>query len=993
MARRSKTGSTVSTVQLLAAVLVLIGVGIALALMFGPDKPEAPPVSHVSYAERPEARQPAAGRLPNEAPRLAQRLSHETGRGSAAIAETAAPPETAPYSATVRVVGAATGTALDDVRVVVSYSLGEEERAEYEREIAESAQAKDVERFDSLKARFQARRQRQVERTGKSGQTRFRLSAAGEYTVYADGPGYTPSETKTFQVNDDTPGAEIELVLSQGASISGRVKEAGTSKGAPELQVRVDFQGDITGSAEQARQAVFERAHTDAEGRYEVSGLVPGTYSVTVEVAQTPYMVGDVLPYREITVRRPDEAITNVDFEVEAAGVVWGYVTTPGGESIKGATLALCTSDSVLSQALNAMVKRAPPVNDTTDKEGYYELLGVPLNQEWRVYGTSKDFSPQLADPFILTPSERSVRLDLYMFAGSTVYGRVVDSRRRPVPGANVVCIPSFGTLVSPTEAPPAFRESRTEEAGTFEIEELPAGSYQLFAQKRGYKLRATGHPIYPDGYSPIRGIELVLQEAGTGDHQIYGTVMDPQETPLSGVDVRLEGIGTESFEERQDETTTGSDGTFVFDGVEVGMYSLVVHKEGYARKRVGRVLLDRENEIILEAAGLVRGRVLVKETRQAPESPYTVSWAPVSSSGAMLAAAGLRGAESKTFENPDGSFELSVPPGTQRLEATSADLTPGRVVVEVEAGALVDGIDIFLSETGGEITGRVVTGGSGSPQGAEVMLVEAGSALEAMAAAAAPSELGAQVQRVGEEGTFTFSQLPEGQYNVVARHPSYAPGQSGALTLEQGGRVDGVVVRLGTGGALEGYVYRLGEAVAGAVVMVMGSAGTETATTDDQGYYYVDELASGTYQVMIAPVSAGNVQGIYDTQGAEVVIEEGTTTRYDFGQGVGAAIEGRCTPPPVSLLGGRAVLRRPGMAAVPLGELTDVTSLVGQSTGIDPSGGFLIEDVPPGEWQLDAYYFELGAGNPLAVRYVATEVVTVTGEEEVVPVQLMVSY
>ena len=103
MARRSKTGSTVSTVQLLAAVLVLIGVGIALALMFGPDKPEAPPVSHVSYAERPEARQPAAGRLPNEAPRLAQRLSHETGRGSAAIAETAAPPETAPYSATVRV--------------------------------------------------------------------------------------------------------------------------------------------------------------------------------------------------------------------------------------------------------------------------------------------------------------------------------------------------------------------------------------------------------------------------------------------------------------------------------------------------------------------------------------------------------------------------------------------------------------------------------------------------------------------------------------------------------------------------------------------------------------------------------------------------------------------------------------------------------------------------------------------------------------------------
>ncbi len=80
-------------------------------------------------------------------------------------------------------------------------------------------------------------------------------------------------------------------------------------------------------------------------------------------------------------------------------------------------------------------------------------------------------------------------------------------------------------------------------------------------------------------------------------------------------------------------------------------------------------------------------------------------------------------------------------------------------------------------------------------------------------------------------------------------------------------------------------------------------------------------------------------------------------------------------------------------MPPVPLGELTDVTNLAGQSTGVDPTGGFLIEDVPPGDWQLDVYYFEFGAASPLSVRYVATEVVPVTGEEEVVPVQLMVSY
>jgi len=74
------------------------------------------------------------------------------------------------------------------------------------------------------------------------------------------------------------------------------------------------------------------------------------------------------------------------------------------------------------------------------------------------------------------------------------------------------------------------------------------------------------------------------------------------------------------------------------------------------------------------------------------------------------------------------------------------------------------------------------------------------------------------------------------------------------------------------------------------------------------------------------------------------------------------------------------------------LGETVDVTELLGQSVGINPAGQFVMEDVMPGEWQLDIFYFELGIVNPLEVRYVHTEFIQVE-QGEVLPLTLDIMF
>lgn len=970
MASNKRLVSSVSIVQVIMMVVLVLAALIGLAFLIVPRKPIAPPSSRITYEPRPAERQ--------------QRYAPETSFSPDAPADvdssasTDTLPEEPEAAAEIpKLELKITGVILDasDQQPVNNAKIN----------VVREQTPEDNVMLASLdertrKALHTAMNQKHTVASNARGAFSASVTQAGIYEVIISASGYVPFKVKTPPLGEASKEYHVNARLDSGASISGRVTESASKKGAMGLTVRVESPDGPFGV-------------TDEEGRYTIKGLSVGQVGVAVDLRGSAYMGGKDLPFQRVTIASPSQKVDNVDFVVDAAGIVWGYVLSPDKEPIAEANVILSSSQSILSQAISNIAKRAVPVTDVTGADGYYELAGVPLNEEWHVHAMSSAYAPQLSDPFLLTAAQRNVRIDVYMFAGTNVYGQVVGSNGQPVPGAEVMCIPAYGRFFSKMTAPQAFRNSSTDKDGVFSIAELPPGEYQLFAQKQGFKVSPMGYPIYPDGYSDLRGVKLVLNSVEEGTHAVFGRAVDDRGQGLDGVNIRLAGVSLGGLEGSDRSTTTSNNGQFRFDGVGAGQYTIIATLDGFSPTTVRRVRLNEETRVLMRQTALVRGRVLVKSTNQ-PPSLYQVAAYPLSESTGSVSVMGMMGdaMRSEQFYAPDGSFELNINAGAYRLEASADDYTPARLEIKLEAGQQMDGIVLLLDEDGGSIAGSVFAADSGSVQGATVTLLEASSPAEALMMLASNAVPEDRIQRVGDDGTFSFESLPASEYVIIAQHPNYPNAQSELILLDEGGREQNVRVRFGTGGALEGYVYSDGTPVPEAVVLVVGNGITEHTNTDSSGYYYLDGLSTGTYQAMVTDVSSGDLSSIYDARGVQVSVEDGVVTRYDFGTREGARIEGRCIPGPVNMLGGRAVLQRPGFFQAPLGETVDVTQLLGQSVGINPGGFFVMEDVPAGEWQLDIYYFEMGIINPLEVRYVHSEFIQVE-EGEVLPLMLGIVY
>lgn len=973
MARKKRSSSSVSIVQVVAMVVLVLVALIGLAFMLAPRKPMAPPSSRITYEPRPEER------TRRYDPYL-ETAAIETGEEEALPAldeseledtEVVSLPE-APETVFVvkgRVVSAENSQPVRNAQVVVTRKHTSEDNIML---AALDESVRQGERVRMTRAH--------TGRSDDAGAFAVDLSYAGVYEVVVTAPGYVRYAEETPRLDEDRKETSIEARLSRGATISGRVVEAGTDVGAAGLTVRVE-----------SPQGPF--GVTDADGSYEIRGLSEGQFGVAVDLRGSPYMAGRNLPYQRVTISGPDERLRNIDFTVDAAGIVWGYVLSPNEDPISQANVTLSSGESIIAQALSTISQKRSPVADTSGTDGYYELTGVPLNEEWRIHAHSGTYAPQLSDPFILTGSNRDVRIDIYMFAGTNVYGQVVGGDGNPIPGAEVMCLPSYGRFFSAMTAPQAFRGATSDQNGRFTLLELPGGDYQIFAQKQGYKISPVGFPIYPDGYSDIRNVQIVLRGVDEGQHSVFGVVVNDRGQGIDGAQVRMAGISMGGLEGTDQSTTTANNGAFRFDGVSAGQYTVIATKDGYSPTTARRIRLNEEMRMVLRQSARVRGRVLIAATRQAPEL-YDVAAYPLSESTGSISLLGMMSdsAQKETFFAPDGSFDLILNAGAYRLEGSAVGYTPARTEIVVDAGDVIEGVDLSLEEKGGSIAGVVVAGDNGSVQGATVTLLEASSPAEALMMLAADAASSDRIRRLGDDGVFEFENLPAGEYIIIAQHPTYPNAQSEMIFLAEGAREENVRIRFGTGGALEGYVYQDGRPQAGAVVVVVGNGITEHTNTDNTGYYYLDSLADGVYQAMVTDLSAGDLSSVYGARGVQVTVQEGQITRYDFGTRDGARIEARCIPGPMNMLGGRAVLQAPGYFQAPLGETVEVTQLLGQSVGINPRGDFVMEDVPPGEWQLDIYYFELGVANPLDVRYVHTELIEAT-DGEVLTLNLPISY
>ena len=125
------------------------------------------------------------------------------------------------------------------------------------------------------------------EDTDPRGGVHFGGLAPGSYVAKARAPGYLPAEPVPVEAWDEE-AVPLSLVLREGLTLSGRVRDA---RGVPVGEAEVVLAGDATSVGS---------TRTDAQGRFTLSGLVPGRVRLRVE------KFGHPMREEEVEVPAPD---------------------------------------------------------------------------------------------------------------------------------------------------------------------------------------------------------------------------------------------------------------------------------------------------------------------------------------------------------------------------------------------------------------------------------------------------------------------------------------------------------------------------------------------------------------------------------------------------------------------------------------------------------------------------------------------------------------
>lgn len=267
--------------------------------------------------------------------------------------------------------------------------------------------------------------------------------------------------TWTAERADVMPGgAELVLTLGTGLGLEGRVVD---DLGAPvvSFRLRAERQGESESDSDFG-DSVASRFRDD-EGRFLLQGLTPGDWRLTVDAA------GHASP-SAVRFRMPDAGPQLIVVPREA--LVTGVVLDSRGEPVSG-----------------AQVRADQGADDETDKQGVFKLRGLPAGPT-QLTATGPGGAPSPPLQVELVQGSTVEGLVLHLRPGARIHGVVLRSNGRPA-ADQMVWASSMqeGSWYSDT----------TDEQGGFELEDLPAGDFQLSAET-GEGLELTEHVSLGEG-------------------------------------------------------------------------------------------------------------------------------------------------------------------------------------------------------------------------------------------------------------------------------------------------------------------------------------------------------------------------------------------------------------------------------------------------------------------------------------------------------------
>ncbi len=465
----------------------------------------------------------------------------------------------------------------------------------------------------------------------------------GRYVMFEEAPIISLRESESL--------SGIRLVVTTGATISGRVHDCESGVGVPGAMVHA--RARVPDGA-----SIDRDARTDAEGRYRVEGLVAGSWSV-FRGATPNYAMGEWQDFVVVAIE-PGSEVSGVDYPVSKGVAVRGEVRSD-------------YETPLLAVKVSAWVDGAERSNRTTSgSEGRFELIGLEPGERVLLIVSHPGWATTWVGP--LEPGPDGIDgLLVEMLSEGSISGMVVDDTGHPIANAQVECTTDEGRWVGT-----AFTSMEAE--SEFRIGQLGPGVYRLLPGDIRVVLGKSEHRQ-----------RVMLVASHDSRERIAGRVIDARGLPIGRAEVGLHdradhwaGIINVGF--------TDDLGQFRLGRVADGHHDVSVWHPSYATALIPQVPAGNEAlEIVLSAGGNLSGSVLDAQTGAA-----VVRFDLYNAAGTLHELTPVLAAQRLRIHDARGRFHLAhVAPGTTTLlvRADSYDerFITGIVVPEGEDASPVD--------------------------------------------------------------------------------------------------------------------------------------------------------------------------------------------------------------------------------------------------------------------------------------------------------------
>ncbi|HPF14467.1 MAG: carboxypeptidase regulatory-like domain-containing protein [Planctomycetes bacterium] len=675
---------------------------------------------------------------------------------------------------------------------------------------------------------------------------RYRIGPVGEgvQTVEASEDGRLPAKSEELELVDGEVRSGVDLVLSLGASITGRVLDpAGTPVARAQVVAETRQAADNLGPWGGGGRKEAASASTDSDGRFELTGLEQGKFTIKASRRGEGTLGEKATFYGEANAVAA--GTQNLVLRLAAPIVLAGSVVDDLGQPVKRFSLTgRSTVDGGPTEKQNF-----------DDPDGAFQFERLPAGS-WTLAVDAKGYYQGDAIPVDLPGAPKDLRIVVQRCAA--ISGVVLDSGGAPIAGAAVTAKePGANTGFQGWGGGP---RTVSDSEGAYVLEDLDPVTWEVVASAPDWAdSPATTVTLAPG--IPAEGVALTLRRGG----RIVGVVSSPDGTPLAGQRISW-GDNPMGFGGRG-EATSDASGRFSFDKVTPGEWQVTatppmdVLGDRMQKARGPQAFTAMMEDLLTTTADVREGETTEVLLGGDPVKPVRIV-GKVERGGAPLVGAQVYAVSegSAVFQGmktamtaADGTYELIVDrPGAYAFSASKANLGV-ESLVEVPRS---ESFRVDLVIPGGDLAG-IVTLPNGDPAPGIRMGLEREDGLGRI-------RWSGDSVRTDVEGQYRFEGLAPGVYTVRLNAGGFngAASTAWATQVKNGLRVGAegetrMDFRLQKPGVIEGIVRGPdGLPVDGATVFFRDTQGNQIAPlssteTDATGHFERKGLAEGTYTLV----------------------------------------------------------------------------------------------------------------------------------------------